>query len=370
MKNNKIGVGIIGAGESGWAVRGHIPALQKLSQQFEIVAVSTNKMLTAKATADKFGVRNAFDNEYDLVNHPDVDLVVIAVKVPEHAHLVNTAIDAGKMIFCEWPLGNGTTEAKELAVAAAKKYIKTFTGLQAHALPELKYLKDLIAAGKIGKVLSTSILGTGDNWGTSLPKEAMTYLLDRRNGADMMTIPFSQTCDGLEFVLGKFTSLTGQLSTRNKFSLIKETEREAPMLVDDQIILNGTLNDGIVCSIHYRGGASKSHNLYWHIQGDQGEIVVTSPSGHLQFGKIEIFEAFGDGPLLRMDIPADYRPDEGGQPGADAALSRAMYYGYQEIADDIENSTNIFPDFKYAVLRHEFLDQLSRAAETGCHGIH
>ncbi len=109
MKNNKIGVGIIGAGEGGWAVRGHIPALKRLDQLFDIVAVSTNNMESARASAQKFGVPNAFDNEYDLVKHPNVDLVVVAVKVPAHYHLVSTALDGGKMVYCEWPLGNGTT---------------------------------------------------------------------------------------------------------------------------------------------------------------------------------------------------------------------------------------------------------------------
>jgi len=121
MKKEKIGVGIIGASAGSWAITAHIPALKKLDRQFEIVAVSTSNMPSAKATTENFGIPNAFDNEYDLVNHPDVDLVVVAVKVSTHEHLVKTALEAGKMVYCEWPLGNGTTEAKVLTDLAAKK---------------------------------------------------------------------------------------------------------------------------------------------------------------------------------------------------------------------------------------------------------
>jgi len=34
-----------------------------------------------------------------LARDPDVDLVVIAVKVPQHKQLIDAALDAGKMVF-------------------------------------------------------------------------------------------------------------------------------------------------------------------------------------------------------------------------------------------------------------------------------
>jgi hypothetical protein len=39
------------------------------------------------------------------------------------------------------------------------------------------------------------------------------------------------------------------LAIRNESVHIKESNRESPMLVHDQIVLNGTLTDGTVCSI-------------------------------------------------------------------------------------------------------------------------
>lgn len=56
----------------------HIPAF-KLIPEFELTAVSTTKMSSAKINADNFGARYAFDIEYDLVNHPDVSLVAVLV---------------------------------------------------------------------------------------------------------------------------------------------------------------------------------------------------------------------------------------------------------------------------------------------------
>ena len=46
---------------------------------------------------------------------PEVDLVVVTVKVPHHRELVPSALEAGKHVYCEWPLGNGLAEARKLA---------------------------------------------------------------------------------------------------------------------------------------------------------------------------------------------------------------------------------------------------------------
>jgi len=57
----------------------------------------------------------------------------------------------------------------------------------------------------------------------------------------MMTIPFAQTVNGLEFVLGEIAELAAHLFIRNEKVLIKETNREALMLVHDEILLDATL---------------------------------------------------------------------------------------------------------------------------------
>ncbi|TMI19451.1 Gfo/Idh/MocA family oxidoreductase, partial [Candidatus Bathyarchaeota archaeon] len=105
-------VGIIGANpDRGWAAEGHIPALKSLSDDFEITALSTTRRESADAASKLFGIPVAFDNHYDLVNRADVDVVAITVKVPYHLELGTVALDAGKAVYCEWPLGNGLKEA-------------------------------------------------------------------------------------------------------------------------------------------------------------------------------------------------------------------------------------------------------------------
>src|SRR5438876_6577243 len=104
----KIRVGIVGAtlttGGSGWGAHAHVPALHALPD-YELRAVCTAHDDTAKASAAAFGAPLAYHDIDAMVADPDIDLVVVSVRVPGHHDLVMKALHAGKAAFCEWPLG-------------------------------------------------------------------------------------------------------------------------------------------------------------------------------------------------------------------------------------------------------------------------
>src|ERR1700716_3501227 len=130
----KIRVGIVGAtvtpGGSGWGANAHVPALRALPE-YELKAVCTAHADTAQASATAFGTDLAFHDVDHMVDHPDVDLVVVCVRVPGHHQLVMRALQAGKAVFCEWPLGATVAEADEMANLAAQHGLPTAVGLQA-----------------------------------------------------------------------------------------------------------------------------------------------------------------------------------------------------------------------------------------------
>src|SRR3954451_19493866 len=94
MTSSKIRVGIVGASASrGFASIAHIPALRALPQ-FEIAAVCTAHQETADAAARQYGAPLAFSDPETLARHPDIDLVTVSVKVPDHYRPVMAAIEA------------------------------------------------------------------------------------------------------------------------------------------------------------------------------------------------------------------------------------------------------------------------------------
>src|SRR5438445_2010848 len=139
-----IRVGVIGANrDRGWAAQAHIPALKSLRDDFEITALSSTRRESADAAGKLFGVSAAFDNHQELVTSPTVDVVAVTVKVPHHLELATAALEAGKAVYCEWPLGNGLKEAETLAALAKKQGVLAVTGLQARSAPSVAYVRDL-----------------------------------------------------------------------------------------------------------------------------------------------------------------------------------------------------------------------------------
>src|SRR5437868_11946305 len=131
------------------------------------------------------GSRSRFSDAEKLARHPDVDLVTVSVKVPDHYLPVMAAIEAGKHVYCEWPLGRNTDEAVAMLDAAERRGIRHVVGLQGQMSPAINYAKDLVAEGYLGRVLTATMIGCAPNWGKTIDR---AYQADVHNGANLMTI--------------------------------------------------------------------------------------------------------------------------------------------------------------------------------------
>src|SRR6201996_7623713 len=133
----KIRLGLIGASVTGtWSARSHLPALQA-SAEVELTAVCTTRAESAEAARRAWGARLAFDNWRKMIASPEIDAVAVVVRVPSHYEPTKAALEAGKHVYCEWPLGRTTAEAVELADLAKAKGLVTAIGLQARVNPAL-----------------------------------------------------------------------------------------------------------------------------------------------------------------------------------------------------------------------------------------
>jgi predicted dehydrogenase len=109
MAVEKIRVGIMGASmRNGWGAIAHIPAWSALPD-FEIMSVRTSRQETADEKAKHFRISHAFADPYKMVQHPDVDLVAICVRVLFRHQLGIAALNAGKHLRFEWPLAATAT---------------------------------------------------------------------------------------------------------------------------------------------------------------------------------------------------------------------------------------------------------------------
>jgi predicted dehydrogenase len=360
--DKRIRVGIIGANpDRGWAAQAHIPALTSLSDDFEITALSTSRRDSAAAASARFGVPAAFDNHQELVNSPEVDVVAVTVKVPYHLELATAALDAGKAVYCEWPLGNGLKEAETLAALAQSKGVLAVAGLQARSAPPVAYVRDLIGQGYIGAVLSTTLIGSGMGWGPTVePFNAYTY--DKTNGATMLSIALGHAADALCHCLGEVRELSATMTVRRKTFTIAQTGESRPVTAHDQVCVSGLLVSGAALSIHYRGGFSRGTNLLWEINGTEGDLQLTAAGGQAQIFEMEVRGGNGAQPSLEiLPVPEQYRWSPLQVPGPSTNVAQA----YARFARDYREGTHFCPTFEDAVTRHRMLDAIETAAATG-----
>lgn len=352
-----IGVGIIGANpDRGWASMAHIPALQA-SPDFHLAAVCTSRMESAKAAAEKFGAPQAFADPAAMAAHPSVDLVVIAVKLPQHFELVSAAIQANKAVYCEWPLGLTSAQSAELAAMAKQRGVKTVIGLQSRSSPEINYLRDLIRDGYVGKVLSTTLLGVGMVWGDWVD-QGNAYTADAANGVTMLTIPLGHTLDALCWCLGGFESLDARLGHRRDQTRIIETGETIPMTAPDQIVIAGTLASGALASIQYRGGMPRGTKLLWEINGSEGDLQITSEGGHVGMFDLKLSGGRGaDTALQQLAVPESYRWAPAGTP---AGFPYNVAQHYALLAQDLRDGGSRCPGFEEAVQHHLLLRSIER----------
>jgi predicted dehydrogenase len=362
MKTSKrIRVGIIGANpDRGWAAQAHIPALTSLSDDFEITALSTSRRESADAAGERFGVA-AFDNHHDLVNSPAVDVVAVTVKVPHHLELASAALEAGKAVYCEWPLGNGLKEAETLAALAKQQGVLAVAGLQARCAPPVAYVHDLIEQGYVGEVLSTTLIGSGMGWGETVPPYN-AYVNDKDNGATMLSIAVGHAADALCHCLGEVGELSATMTARRTTAEVAGTGESVPMTAEDQVAVSGLLESGIAFSIHYRGGVSRGTNLLWEINGSEGDLQLTSAGGQPQIFDLELRGGTGEQTSLEiLPVPEQYRWSAAQVPGPSTNVAQA----YARFAQDYREGTHLCPTFEDAVTRHRLVDAIETAAAIG-----
>jgi predicted dehydrogenase len=359
--SSKIRVGIVGLSpQRGFASIAHLPALRALPE-YEIAAVCTTRQESAEAAARHFGIRLAFSDPVKLAQHPDIDLVTVSVKVPDHLRPVTAAIEAGKHVYCEWPLGRDTAEAVQMRDAAERRGIRHAVGLQGQMSPAINYVKDLIADGYVGRVLTATLVGCAPNWGATIDR---AYQADRASGANLLTITAGHQIDALCHCLGEFRELTAfAVSQRDRIALQGSGEIVAKT-VPDQVIVNGIVGDGAVVSFQIRGGMSRGTEFLCEIHGDRGDLALTATErASMQRQELRLQGAQGAAnELADLPIPGKYRLVPAGVP-AGSPYNVAQLYA--RLADCIRDGRPASPGFDTAVTRHRLLDAILRASETG-----
>ncbi len=348
-----LGVGIIGASaQRGWAKDSHVPAVHGL-EGLRLVAVSSGNEQKAQAAAQAFDAKAGYASGLDLINDPAVDIVTVAVKVPDHRELVLAAIAAGKHVYCEWPLGRNIAESQEMADAARQKGIRTAIGLQMRSSSAVLEAQRAIKDGRIGRVLTARIVSNTAAFGPKV-ESAMAFGEDDSNGVTLLTIQGAHTFDLAIAVLGGFASLSGLTSTQYPKVTIGDEPAPKPRSTSDHVLVQGTLRSGASVSIEVSGGRPPNAPTYFEVSGTEGTLTLHGGAMRgVQSGRLHLLL---NGEQLQMDngILASL-PD----PAVNVAGIYAM------LRDDILKGTANTPDFDHAVQLNRMTDAVVASSQHG-----
>src|SRR5712664_4104474 len=363
IPKSRLGVGIIGVSPiRGWASTAHIPALRALPR-YEIRALSAHKAESARAIGKAFGVSAVFSDHEQLVSQPDIDVVVVTVKVPHHRGLVSAALAAGKAVYCEWPLGRDLDDARALAALAAEQGVHTVVGLQARQAPAIEFVQQLLRDGYVGEVLSTTLVGL------SIPGDVVgqpnAYMLDKTNGANLLTVPVGHSLDILSYVLGEFADLSAVSDVRRPLITIEETGEQIVKTAADQIAVIGTLTSGATASIHIREAVAGGTGFLWEINGTDGTLRITADAALPEIFPLTVAGAQGRNEPTQLAIPMTLTQKWPTLTNLEGAPAFNVARAYAAFAADIDNGTHTVPDFAAAVRRHEVITAIERSAASG-----
>jgi predicted dehydrogenase len=358
---SKIRVGLVGVGN--WALYAHVRMLN-LMPQYEMVAVYSQRAEAAQAAAREHGIAHVAASLADLVNHPEVDLVLVLTTGPQHEKAIRAAIAAGKDVYCEWPLTPNAKTTAELVELARAAGVRTILGTQRRFAPAFRYVKDLIAEGYVGKIRSVRMHVSVNSFG-KLRDNALRWSVLPENFMGVVSIFGAHFMDPLFSVVGRPASFSAVLKNQFPEVTIVETGEVFQTTVPDQLVMSGILANGAVFAVHIEGGKHNGSGVQIDITGEAGDLQLVNEHA---FGGVdqhyEVHGANGDNQrLARLPIPASYDrlpPTSGIQTGA---LELADLY--EVYARDIANGTQTVPTFEDASWMQTFLNHAADSSRTG-----
>ncbi|KAH7389844.1 NAD-binding Rossmann fold oxidoreductase family protein [Pyrenochaeta sp. MPI-SDFR-AT-0127] len=363
MANSQKRVGLIGLSASGsWASKSHLGYLKETSH-YKITALQNSSKASADASAKAYSLNDvaAYDSPSAIASDPNVDIVAVSVKVPQHYNLIRPALEAGKDVFSEWPLARNLSEAEELVQLAKEKGVRTLVGLQARQNPAIIKAKEIVASGVLGKILGTTMYGHGMLFGPTITEDFL-YAAPIEAGANLLTIPFGHAVDALCYVLGEIKDISSTLANhRPQLELIDQdgkVVRTVEKTAHDYASITGFLaNGGGIVDVTYAPALSRTNrDFYWEINGTEGTLVLEGPKmgGLVQMFQPTVKLAKNDQSTLeevQVEQAADFSFNVG-----------KAWDAWAGVGHDDGYSVTTFED---ALLRHKMIEAIYRSAKSG-----
>jgi len=251
---------------------GRDPAVPKLSA---ICGRNSKKVSEVEKT---FGFRAAYSDWRKLIVDPKVQIVDNCGPPSIHAAPCVEAMEAGKSIVCEKPLGRTAEEAYEIYSAASKSKSIGMTGFCVRFAPAISLAKTLIDSEKLGKIFNMRCsyvnVETG-GIGFLDPLHPLDWHFDSTiAGHGAIADLGSHALDMVSYLLGDVTEVCGASQTFvTERPLYEGSNKKGKVTVDDVTVAALKLRSGALAVVDSSWmAAGRKDFFYFEVNGSEGSI--------------------------------------------------------------------------------------------------
>jgi predicted dehydrogenase len=277
-----IGHGFMGAAHSqGWRVA---PRFFDLPAHPEMAVVVGRDAEKTAADAARWGWQESSSDWRAVIERDDIDVVDIVTPGDSHADIAVAALAAGKHVLCEKPLANTVEEAEAMTEAArtAPNGALAMTGFTYRRVPAAALARDMVAAGRIGRVLQVRAAYLQD-WLVD-PEVPLTWRMQKEiAGSGSLGDIGAHAIDLSQFVTGlTLTSVSGTVETLVKQRPIQETSvglggkggsELGDVTVDDVAHIIGRYDSGVLGTFEAtRFATGRKNALRLEVSGTDGAL--------------------------------------------------------------------------------------------------
>ena len=285
-----------------WFPLSHIEALQ-LHEDIIVTAISDGNYENLKKARLAYGIENAYENPFEMLERHEIDILCIATRTSGRADLILRAYDAGiRALHVEKPICNSTSELRALSEKFADPDFFVTYGAIRRLLPPYRKARELLLAGDIGTLESITI--------------------EHGRGMLLWTHPHS-----IDLCL-YFANSRPLNSISAIFDNLQWDGREG-ILENDPVLISSTIEFGEKLVAHI----GQTPGMNTRLLGDSGEIVVKS-NGF----SIDLKRSDERNPYQFKSTPVSYETDDrnAGTGAAISLLVNCLYGSSLAVSENIE----------------------------------
>jgi predicted dehydrogenase len=363
----------------------HSQAWRTVNRVFELPAHATMTAICGRdeakvaAAAGRLGWAEHMTDWRELVGRDDIDLIDICTPGDSHAEIAIAALEAGKHVLCEKPLGNTVGEAAAMAEAAARarpRGIAAMCGFNYRRVPAVALMRELVLAGRLGAIRHVRATYLQD-W-LNDPQFSLVWRLRRdRAGSGALGDLGAHIVDLAQFVTGqRLTGVSGMTET---------FVRERPLPVDGRAVGLGsaaargrvTVDDAALFLARFDGGALATFEATRYATGRKNclRMEINGELGSLAFdlerlNELEFYDAtrpVGEQGFATVLVTEEQHPylSAWWPPGHLLGYEHTFTHQLRDLLEAIALGREPAPSFAEALNVQLVLDAAERSANDG-----